>query len=657
MTRNEDIQILRGLAVSLVVLFHSGTIPMPAGYLGVDIFFVISGFLITSHIVRDVDQQIFSLSRFYMRRARRLLPATYCTLSVTTLAAPFLLVPSSWDDYIKSLFGALTFTANIFLWLQTGYLWLQTGYFEQAAAFKPLLHLWSLSIEEQYYLVLPLFLLIAPNRWRMLLIALALLSSAALCFLLVSYKPSATFFLLPTRVWELMIGSFLAVIVTKRPDRDAPAALKVAATAIILLIPFFPIDQLHPRFDAVLISCATAVLLMGRGEWLRRWPITRPLSLAGDWSYSIYLVHWPLYAFATNAFLGKIPLTVALLLIPVSFALGYLQYRYVEQRFQFVWRDNNSRYLRYIMAASLVVSFPVLLYPSGATRSDSKIAFAFRDNFIDRACFTGDFENPQCRLRGDPQVALWGDSFAMQWFPGLADALHGEGLILIAMSGCGPIEQLAVIAGQVSREGAATCIQYNNRALNYIVTTDSIKTVVLSSAFHYYWNPILVGDKVEKPDTKTLRRQFVATLTALRTARKNVILIAPLPRTTNHINIGYCLERKAQGAFVFPMLRSDCSFSYDSYQAAQGPVIEFLRKLERLDHINIVWPESVTCHNEICAAQIDGTPLYRDGGHITFDASILLARKLHIADKLDLTLQHPANAALKRSQGRPQAGY
>src|ERR1700757_2084535 len=101
MTRNEDIQILRGLAVSLVVLFHSGTIPMPAGYLGVDIFFVISGFLITSHIVRDVDQQIFSLSRFYMRRARRLLPATYCTLSVTTLAAPFLLVPSSWDDYIK----------------------------------------------------------------------------------------------------------------------------------------------------------------------------------------------------------------------------------------------------------------------------------------------------------------------------------------------------------------------------------------------------------------------------------------------------------------------------------------------------------------------------------------------------------------------------
>src|SRR6516165_5401338 len=237
MKRNEDIQVLRGIAVSLVVLFHSGTIPIPAGFLGVDVFFVISGFLITSHIIRDVDKQLFSLPRFYMRRARRLLPATYCTLAVTTLAAPFLLVPSSWGNYIKSLFGALTFTANIFLWLQT-------GYFEQDAAFKPLLHLWSLSIEEQYYLILPLFLLMAPNRWRTPLIAATLLSSAALCFLLVAYKTSATFFLLPTRVWELMIGSFLAGIVAKQPKLDAPAALKVVATAIVILIPFFPIDQL-----------------------------------------------------------------------------------------------------------------------------------------------------------------------------------------------------------------------------------------------------------------------------------------------------------------------------------------------------------------------------------------------------------------------------
>jgi peptidoglycan/LPS O-acetylase OafA/YrhL len=640
-TRNEDIQVLRGIAVSLVVLFHSGTIPVPAGYLGVDVFFVISGFLITSHIVRDVDRHIFSLARFYIRRARRLLPATYCTLSVTTLCAPFLLVPTSWDDYIKSLFGALTFTANIFLWLQT-------GYFEQASAFKPLLHLWSLSIEEQYYLVLPLFLLIAPTRWRIILITAALLSSAALCILLAPYKPSATFFLLPTRVWELMVGSFLAVIVAKRHHLDAPPALRVAAIAIILLIPFFPLDQLHPRFDAVLVTCATAILLTGRGDWLRHWSITRPLSLAGDWSYSIYLVHWPLYAFATNAFLGKIPMSVALFLIPVSFALGYLQYQYVEQRFQFVWRENNSRYLRYVLAASLIVASPVVLYSTGAITSANKIDFVFRFNpGLNFACsYTGDFDNkPECRLPGDPRVALWGDSFAMMWAPGLADALRGTGLIQITKSQCGPINQLAVILP--SKEAAANCIQFNKAALNYIVATDSIKTVALSSSLDYYMDPpqgFLVGNTVEKSDRETLRRQFSATLYALRTAKKKVILIAPVPRTVNHINIGECLQRSAQGVIVFPILGSNCSFSYESYWVAQRPVIEFLRAAERLDQLHVIWPESVTCEQATCVAQLEATPLYRDDGHITYDASVLLTRMLHIADDLDLPLQRRANA-------------
>ena len=292
----------------------------------------------------------------------------------------------------------------------------------------------------------------------------------------------------------------------------------------------------------------------------------------------------------------------------------------------------------------MAVCFPVLLYPFGATTSASKIEFVFRRNAgLDPTCrYESDFDNrPQCKLPGDPRVALWGDSFAMHWAAGLADALHGEGLIQITKGMCGPFEQLAVLNED--------CIRFNKSALHFIVTTDTIKTVVLSAALGSYLHPndVLVGDKVEKPDTKTLRRQFLATLSALRTAQKNVIVIAPLPYPENNINIGKCLQRKAQGIFVFPILRSDCSFSYETYQAAGSREIEFLRTMEQLDHINVVWPERVTCDNEICAAQIDGTPLYRDTGHITYDASILLARKLHIADKLDLTLQHPANAAVQ----------
>ena len=522
--RSEDIQVLRGAAVSLVVLFHSGVVPVPAGYLGVDVFFVISGFLITSHIVSNIDRQTLSITQFYMRRVRRLLPATYSTLSVTTLGAFFFLPPSSWEDYIKSLFGALTFTANIFLWLQT-------GYFEEAAASKPLLHLWSLSIEEQYYLFLPLFLIIAPKGWRVFLIGSALLSSAALCILIVPYKASSAFFLLPTRAWELMIGSLLAEQVAIHPTLKAPSPLKYAATAVILLVPIFPIDEVHPRLDAILVSCATAILLIGHGRWLSLGLFTRILSTAGDWSYSIYLVHWPLFAFATNAFLGNIPTTVALILIPASFGLGYVQYRYIEQPFRFVWRENNIRYLRYVVVASLIVFLPVPLYLFNSTvKPTDGVDFKYlrRVNFgLDPVCeYEGSiFANrPQCKLPGDPRVALWGDSFAMQWAAGLADALHGKGLVQITKSVCAPIANLAAIDADHTRQWATTCMGFNNSALHYITTSKSIETVALSSA----WVPLgpgvkgfLIGNTVEPPSVGAVRGWFLDTISILQQAGKH----------------------------------------------------------------------------------------------------------------------------------------
>jgi peptidoglycan/LPS O-acetylase OafA/YrhL len=643
-TRNEDIQVLRGIAVCLVVLHHSGVIPIPAGYLGVDIFFVISGFLITSHIVRDINQQTFSLTQFYMRRARRLLPATYCTLSVTTVGALFFLAPSTMDAYIKSLFGALTFTANIFLWLQT-------GYFQEAAALKPLLHLWSLSIEEQYYLILPLFLLTVPKHWRVPFIGIALISSLVLCIVLIGYEPSATFFLLPTRMWELMIGSLLAVIVEKRPGLDAPSVFKAAATGVIVILPFFPIDQLAPRFDAVIITCATGVLLTGRGEWLRFGLATRTLSLAGDWSYSVYLVHWPLYAFAANASLGNIQPPVALILIPASFALGYLQYRYVEQPFRFAFPTNNNRYLRYITAMSLVPSLPAILFLIGATKSADVIDFVHlrRVNFgLNSVCEYGaEFNNRrECSLPGVPVVALWGDSFAIQWAAGLADALHGKGLIQITKSACGPIDQLAPLWGDASRQWASACTAFNKTALQYIRDTDSIKVVVLSSTFAQYFKPLahgfLVGDKVEKAQTQTLRTHFLKTLSALRQAGKYVIIIAPLPRPGNDMNVGECLEREAQGLITFG-LRRDCSFDFSSYRARWHHEVDFLRTVEMLDQVNVVWPERATCNKETCAAQIGETPLYRDTSHLTYDGSVLLARMLQIGAQLDFIINHHAN--------------
>ncbi|MGZ3411880.1 MAG: acyltransferase family protein [Xanthobacteraceae bacterium] len=480
--KNDDIQVLRGIAVSLVVLFHSGVVPVPAGFLGVDIFFVISGFLITSHIIRDIDRQRFSLPKFYMRRAKRLLPATYCTLAFTIAGAWFMLMPSAWTPFINSLIGALTFTANIFLWQQT-------GYFDDASATKPLLHLWSLSVEEQFYMFLPLFLMILPGRFRLGFIFLALVGSAALCFVTVLFKPSAAFFLLPTRAWELLVCSLLASMVAKRGYFDAPLLARAPAIAIVVIIPFFPLDHTHPRFDAMLVTVATAVLLGTRQEWLKLGLVTRALSIAGDWSYSIYLVHWPLYAFAATAGLGKAPPIISAALIPISYLLGYLQYRFIEQPFRLGWQSNDPKYLKYLIAASLAVALPIPLYYFGPTLSVGRVDFAQirRPNFgLDQACSydTDHFDDRrQCRLSDAPQVALWGDSYAMQWGTGIASELHNDRLIQITKILCGPLRGLSFVDQGFPKHSAESCIHFNESVLNYLSQSASIKNCAAEFGF------------------------------------------------------------------------------------------------------------------------------------------------------------------------------
>jgi peptidoglycan/LPS O-acetylase OafA/YrhL len=231
-----DIQFLRGIAVLVVVLYHSNLGILNQGYLGVDVFFVLSGFLITSIILKSLDNNNFSFSGFYLRRAKRLLPALYSTLLFTTLISLVVLTNLQWIDYLAQLKGALTFTANIVLPMQT-------GYFESASDGKPLLHIWSLSLEEQYYFLLPLILYFLPKNWRIMGIALLTLISLYWCFSWVysenqeapllwriadSSKSDWAFYLLFTRAWELLAGSLCAWLMLYRPNIETPLFLLVA---------------------------------------------------------------------------------------------------------------------------------------------------------------------------------------------------------------------------------------------------------------------------------------------------------------------------------------------------------------------------------------------------------------------------------------------
>src|SRR5436190_3117515 len=257
-----DIQALRGFAVLMVVLYHAKVGPTQNGYLGVDVFFVISGYLITTLVARGIARGDFSLVDFYFRRAKRLLPAAYVTIAVTALIAPWFLNQQELHDFSGQVIGAISFTSNFVLWQQS-------GYFEGASDLKPLLHVWSLSLEEQYYMLLPAVLLLTRSPLWMRIVTTALIASMLLCIIGVAIKPVATFYLLPTRAWELLLGSFGALWVI-----NATAASKAVGDSVIVRWLYYPsfaclmlsmvhsFGDRHPGIDAFLVCLSTLVIIL-----------------------------------------------------------------------------------------------------------------------------------------------------------------------------------------------------------------------------------------------------------------------------------------------------------------------------------------------------------------------------------------------------------
>ena len=278
-----DIQALRGYAVLIVLFYHAKIGFLQAGYLGVDIFFVISGFLITRLVKNSLERGDFSFSEFYFRRAKRLLPAAYVTFFVTALLTPFFLSSSEMIDFRMQMLGAVTFIGNIVLWQQS-------GYFGGAAGLKPLLHVWSLAIEEQYYFILPAFLFFLPRRYWKPATAFVLVCSFALCLFLVQKKAAATFYLLPTGGGNSICSVGALFTINGRWEKVLKLMFSPALAALLLL-PTIKIAGYHPGPDAFLICLATLIVILRYHPLLLRGWIMGALGRIGDISYSLYLVH------------------------------------------------------------------------------------------------------------------------------------------------------------------------------------------------------------------------------------------------------------------------------------------------------------------------------------------------------------------------------
>ncbi len=356
-----EIDGLRALAVIPVILFHGGSNIFSGGFLGVDIFFVISGYLITGIILEELSQGRFSLKHFYARRARRILPALFCVILVCIPFAWVWMLPSQYQDFSRSLLAVIGFVSNIFFWQQS-------GYFAAAAEEKPLLHTWSLAVEEQFYLLFPLVLWLVwkyGKRQTYLWVGLAALASLMLSEYASRYHVNANFFLLPTRAWELMIGALCALVHHQTPTQKNNVAASLGLGFVVVALITYNESMRLPSLYSALPVVGTALMLLYATQrtWVAKLLSVRIMVGIGLISYSAYLWHQPLFAFTRIRTYQEISPFMVLGLTLLSLALAAITWKYVEQPFR---NKQHSRYVPNRRALPLALVTAFLLLAAGA---------------------------------------------------------------------------------------------------------------------------------------------------------------------------------------------------------------------------------------------------------------------------------------------------
>jgi peptidoglycan/LPS O-acetylase OafA/YrhL len=617
----DDIQFLRGVAVLLVVVYHSGLNFVPFGFLGVDVFFVISGFLITSHILKKLDANDFSFVAFYLKRANRLLPALYSTLLFTAVIGPFFLTSTQWEDFMGQFLGAVTFSANMVL---PG----QAGYFDAASETKPLLHIWSLSLEEQFYFLLPLCLFITPRRFRLPVLIALFIGSIGWCFNWVyshnqntpflwriadAEKFEWAFFLLPTRMWELLAGSIAAYLMLRIPHIHCPRYVKFLALTTLIAFTFFNVTITHPSIDAAVVVLCTATMLIGRNEWLPRFQLVEMFKKIGDWSYSIYLVHWPLYCFAYLAYVGDIPELIKFTLVFLSIFIGFIQYKYVEVKF----RTGNFKYVfrnwKAVAASITIGSLIPFVLSSHPIYQRQEIAQ--EGNYgLSRNCqvIQGTIAE-ECKTAVNPTVAVWGDSYAMHLIDGLK--VINDKMVQITMPACGPFLNLAFTNVRIGEQWAQKCISYNQAALEFIKNTESIESVVLSSKLEQYLVPgnlVFANEQNVNNSFDYIVNSFKSTVKELEAANKKVIFVTPTPSVG--IDIYECIQREKDPVVL---MLENCFIEKAKHLEYQKEVFRLIERFK--ENASLLRLDQLLCDETFCEIIIDDVLLYKDAGHLSRD--------------------------------------
>jgi hypothetical protein len=372
------------------------------------------------------------------------------------------------------------------------------------------------------------------------------------------------------------------------------------------------------------------VILLGNKDWLPKFIVVRFIEKIGDWSYSIYLVHWPLFAFAYLSYVGDVPTTIKITITLFSILLGYLQFKYVEIPFRVgKFKDIFSSWKATVTITMLFLTVPIT-YSYIAESNEDEFSHIRRINHgLARDC-NGSFDEKNqlktvCLQGKSPKIAVWGDSYAMHLVPGLS--VKNKQFAQLTKSVCGPIIGLAPIIGKYDAVWAKQCLTFNDNVLAYIKNNKSITHVVLSGNFRNYLQlngeNYLTENGVIKSDDQLFMTAFKYTISELKKLNIIPIVFSPLPKTG--FNIGECLERDVGTALL---LREGCTINYNEVMHYQQHVITALKEIESI--AKVVWLKDDLCDKNTCEVTIDNTLIYRDVGHFTVDASIKLLKNIDI---------------------------
>ena len=635
-----DIDGLRALAVLSVVLFHAFPDWVQGGFIGVDIFFVISGYLISSIIYKGLDDGSFSFGDFYIRRIKRIFPALIVVLISCLIFGWFFLYPEEYKVLGREIVGSVTFTNN-FKFLK------ESGYFDNTSLTKPLLHLWSLSIEEQFYLVFPLFLWLTFKNKKLLLVSLILIIGISFTLGLqkLEINKNAAYYLTHLRIWELLMGAVLVIPrkqIISHPKWLGDISSCVGIILIAIGVFFLKETDIFPGWNALLFPCLGSLLVIN----------SKPSSIAnkilsqkafvsvGLLSYPIYLWHWPILVFARIIHGEDLNLFLRCAIVLISILLAYATYLFIEKPIRF---KNKTKViaLYLLLILFLIGGFGYLLkVRNGLSNRDLMQKTASHNlHYHEFNYYPASLNYPKCNQtdlingdialsyclinkKGEVDAIIIGDSHAEDKFYGIDQNDKQHHWMLAGHLSCPPLYEVNV------ESDVKDCHLKSEKIINWTAKQKYIKTVFLSFYGNYFLTKSYAADQIknnfglekikitstidsEDDRTKLFYRGLEKTVDILTKSNKKIIIAIDMPE----------LPFFPIDCFRHPE-QSICEIPLNEAKGRQKEYRIILKKLkEKYKNLEIFDPLNIACNGSTCSFYKNESIIYRDSHHLTLKGS------------------------------------